>query len=356
MSAGPSHVYLPPWPDLGGGLPMPMPSEGWRSKRCTPLFISFFSTYLIVSLLCVFIASIFFPAASSFSLTALIVSFSSMLIPISTAAALMLAKMTGKNKGITSYSSIFQSDSEEYYDDDAGDSGSDYDLSLEKLNLGPTKKLLVLSLNGLLVHRVFRGESEGIPKNRLADFRYGNYLVFKRPFIQEFIKFCLESFQVGIWSSAMEHNVDEVLDYATGPQRSKLLFVWDQSQCTDSGFKSLEKKTKPLFFKELKRVWRDVKKGGPYSEANTLFIDDEPYKALLNPPNTGIFPEPYNAEDKDDNFLDPKGELGSYLKGLAEANDVQSYVKQHSIGQPAITSDHSDWAYYSVVLHCLGNK
>jgi hypothetical protein len=28
--------------------------------------------------------------------------------------------------------------------------------------------------------------------------------VFKRPFSEEFMKFCLERFEVGLWSSAME--------------------------------------------------------------------------------------------------------------------------------------------------------
>ncbi|KAK4730821.1 hypothetical protein R3W88_023809 [Solanum pinnatisectum] len=51
-------------------------------------------------------------------------------------------------------------------------------LPLEKLNLGPKKKLLVLNLGGLLVHR--------------------------RPFCDQFLKFCLERFEIGIWSSAME--------------------------------------------------------------------------------------------------------------------------------------------------------
>ncbi|KAI5319172.1 hypothetical protein L3X38_038880 [Prunus dulcis] len=33
--------------------------------------------------------------------------------------------------------------------------------------------------------------------------------------------------------------------------RSKLVFAWDQVKCTDSGFKTLEKRDKPLFLKEL---------------------------------------------------------------------------------------------------------
>ena len=105
----------------------------------------------------------------------------------------------------------------------------------------------------------------------------------------------------------------------------------DQTHCTNSGFNSLEKKSKPLFFKELKKVWQKVKKGGPYSASNTLLIDDKPYKALLNPvilntvvfviitfenvnikkiyilqPNTAIFPEPYNPKDKNDAALGEK--------------------------------------------------
>lgn len=52
----------------------------------------------------------------------------------------------------------------------------------------------------------------------------------------------------------------------------------DQHQCTDSGLKSLEKKRKPLFFKQLKKVWDHFE--GKYSESDTLLIDDQPYKAL----------------------------------------------------------------------------
>jgi len=57
-------------------------------------------------------------------------------------------------------------------------------------------------------------------------------------------------------------------------------FVQDQDECTNSGFRSLENKYKPLYLKEMTKVWDNVKMGGP---SNTLLIDDKPYKALLNP-------------------------------------------------------------------------
>lgn len=57
--------------------------------------------------------------------------------------------------------------------------------SLEKLNLGssPRKKLLVLSLNGLIIYRVHLDGNELIPKNRRPDTQYlkffGNFTLLQ---------------------------------------------------------------------------------------------------------------------------------------------------------------------------------
>ncbi|CAF1814390.1 unnamed protein product [Brassica napus] len=80
---------------------------------------------------------------------------------------------------------------------------------LDKLSLEPKKekqkkKLLVLSLSGLLLHRVHRRTNRKTPKNRSPDASCGPNLVYKRPFAEEFMKFILERFEVGIWSSACE--------------------------------------------------------------------------------------------------------------------------------------------------------
>ncbi|KAB2606770.1 ubiquitin-like domain-containing CTD phosphatase 1 [Pyrus ussuriensis x Pyrus communis] len=109
------------------------------------------------------------------------------------------------------------------------------------------------------------------------------------------ISSCIADCHSGIFAAALnvfgsscgEKNVDGVLDCIMGKLRRRLAFVWDQHECTDSGLKSLENKNKPLFFKELDKVWSYF--SGKYSESDTLSIDDKPYKALLNPPNTGIF-------------------------------------------------------------------
>ncbi|XP_019052223.1 PREDICTED: uncharacterized protein LOC104587544 [Nelumbo nucifera] len=161
--------------------------------------------------------------------------------------------------------------------------------------------------------------------------------LFKRPFCDEFMQFCFERFEVGIWSSAMES---------------------DQKQCTDSGFKTLENKGKPLLLKELNKLWNNQHlslpwRKGRYSASNTLLIDDTPYKALLNPPNTAIFSDTYEVEGTSDISLGAHGELRLYLEGLATADDVPSYVMEHPFGQPPITCVHPDWDFYLDIIQYL---
>ncbi|KAL6585434.1 hypothetical protein OROMI_002078 [Orobanche minor] len=247
-------------------------------------------------------------------------------------------------------------ESSEEDDDGKEDSGEDdIGLSLGQLNLGPKKKLLVLCLGGLLVHRVHVRDKHTVRGLR-PDVVYGKFLVFKRPFCTEFLKFCFERFDVALWSSARDHNIDGVLSSITGGTRSKLVFVWGQDECTDSGYHCLHKVEKPLFLKNLKDLWENKYYKGRYSPSNTLLIDDEPHTALLNPPNTAIFPKPYKKHDTHDNDLGPNGELRKYLEGLVDAKDVPSYVKEHPIGQPAITTEHSNWNYYEKIVRHFGIK
>ncbi|XP_047169592.1 uncharacterized protein LOC124838116 [Vigna umbellata] len=257
----------------------------------------------------------------------------------------MSGNMRGKNKVI-----------EPKGEHEKQDSVTELKLPFEKLNLGPRKKLLVMNLNGLLMHRVHRRDLCKVSMSRSPDGVYGSFLVFKRPFCEEFMKFCLERFEVGIWSSAMEHNMEAALAIAIGSIRKNISFKLDQSHCTKSGYQSLEKSTKPLFFKEFNKMWEKDKKSGPFNVSNTLLIDDKPYKAFLNPDNTAIFPESYDVNDVTDRGLDPRRELCSYLEAVSNARDVPSYVKDHLFGQLPITSAHPDWKFYSEVKQSLLKK
>ncbi|KAG6758659.1 hypothetical protein POTOM_039018 [Populus tomentosa] len=249
-------------------------------------------------------------------------------------------------------------------------------IELEKLSLGPdgSKKLLVLDLAGVLCDRVFHKNRANIPDNRTPDDASGSFFVYKRPFCEEFVRFCLERFDVGIWSSAKRTNLETALDCVIGEFKGRLLFVWVGDQIRAYAIKiafgyrygrteealslsliTKENKNKPIFFKELKKLWDNKSSNlpwrkGQYSSSNTLLIDDKPYKALLNPPCTAIFPTEYRPDQLDDATLGPNGELRRYLDGLARAADVPAYVKEHPFGQSAITSTHPDWDFYSNII------
>nr|XP_043609134.1 uncharacterized protein LOC122581058 isoform X1 [Erigeron canadensis] len=243
---------------------------------------------------------------------------------------------------------------------DEKETSIDISISLDKLSLRPKKKLLVLPLAGIIVYRAHRSRPNTFPKNRRPDFSYGSFHVYKRPFCKEFLEFCFQRFHVALWSAAREYNLQGILDHVMGDRKRKLLFTWDQEQCTDTGFMCLDRKDKPLFLKQLDYIWQNKYsnlpwRAGGYSPSNTLLITD-PVKALLNPPNNGIFPETYDPEYKEDRFLGPNGELRMFLEGLSEAKDVPTYVKDHRIGQPPIIPDHSDWGYYSKIVRAFEKK
>ncbi|KAK1426034.1 hypothetical protein QVD17_14701 [Tagetes erecta] len=232
-------------------------------------------------------------------------------------------------------------------------------ISLHQLNIVPKKKLLVIPLRGILVHRAHLSRELTISKNRRPDFCYGNFLVYKRPYCVDFMKFCFQRFHVGLWSSAIEKNLQGILTNVMGDLKNKFLFTWDQEHCTDSGFMCLDNKDKPLFLKELNHLWEKKYPNlpwcdGEYSASNTLLITT-PEKTLLNPPNTAIYPLSYDPKNKKDDFLGPKGDLRVFLEGLADAEDVQTYVQDHPIGEPEIMPSHPDWEYYCKII-CALNK
>lgn len=212
------------------------------------------------------------------------------------------------------------------------------------------KKLLILDVNGLLADIVpyfVEGYTPDIVVSRKS--------VFKRPFCDDFLQFCFERFDVGVWSSRTKKNVDMVLEFLMADARHKLLFCWDQSQCTNTGFTTHENPQKPLLLKELRKLWEKHEPNlrwekGEYNESNTLLLDDSPCKALLNPAYTAIFPYSYEYKDVKDNMLATGGKLRVYLEGLAMADNVQKYVKQNPFGQRAITKSSATWTYYSKVV------
>ncbi|CAL5441944.1 unnamed protein product [Camellia sinensis] len=155
-------------------------------------------------------------------------------------------------------------------------------------------------------------------------------------------------------------NVESVIGFLMGNFKHNLLFCWNQSHCTRTGFYTVENKEKPLVLKEIKKLWekRDRNlpwKRGEYNESNTLLLDDSPYKALCNPPHTAIFPHSYQYKNVKDNSLGPGGDLRVYLEGLAMADNVRKYVELNPFGQRPITKTNLSWEYYLKVISSISS-
>ncbi|XP_027903362.1 uncharacterized protein LOC114163319 isoform X2 [Vigna unguiculata] len=226
----------------------------------------------------------------------------------------------------------------------------------------PKKKLLILDVNGLLADFVsidvtstrYRREPE-------PDFILKGRKVYKRPFCKDFLQFCFDRFHVGVWSSRAKFNVEEAIKFLMGKSASKLLFCWNQSHCTTTEFATVENIHKPLVLKELRKLWEKEDPNlpwekGEFNESNTLLLDDSPYKALMNPMHSAIFPYSYRYRNTRDSELGPGGDLRIYLEGLALAENVRNYVSENPFGQRPIRESNLSWGYYRRVIESVQKK
>lgn len=196
---------------------------------------------------------------------------------------------------------------------------------LESLNIVETKRLVVLDLNGLLIFRVFNRDKDKFTSYLETSVQVNGFYVWKRPHADAFLDWLLDHFSVGIWSSARQHNVDALIEWAFGPERRKrLAFEWDQSRCLQEEHPI--HKHKPLFLKPLSSVWKEFIQ---WNESNTLLVDDSPLKAKCNPPHLLFSPPEWTIEDdtgKDD--LGDDGKIKKFLVELSEwSKEVASFIQ-----------------------------
>lgn len=171
-----------------------------------------------------------------------------------------------------------------------------------------TKKLLVLDLDETLIH------ANEIPLRHKPDFLIGNYHVYERPFVRDFIVFCLEHFNVAIWTTATAPFAESVTDHLFENQKD-LKFVWCRDSCTQVYDYELGEHG---YIKKLAKV---KKKG--FDLDHVLMIDDTPSKLKLNYGNLVRVSE--FTGDKDDEELLI---LMKYLEYLKDEDNIRKIEKR----------------------------
>jgi TFIIF-interacting CTD phosphatase-like protein len=124
-------------------------------------------------------------------------------------------------------------------------------------------KLLVLDLDETLVYATEE------PLSSRPDTTVGDYYIYNRPFVREFLEFCLAEFEVAVWTSSTAGYADGVVRHLFG-ESYDLRFVWARGKCTR---RFLPDEYTHIYVKNLKKV----KKLG-YQLENIIAVDDSPEK------------------------------------------------------------------------------
>ncbi|PSS02453.1 HAD-like domain-containing protein [Coniella lustricola] len=187
-------------------------------------------------------------------------------------------------------------------------------------NPGPL--LVVIDLNGTVLYRPSRKNS--------TSFRTRNHA-------EEFIRYCINTFWVVIWSSARPENVRRMVAQLLPPEALRqVVAVWgrDRFGLTQSDYNS-----RTQCYKRLTTLWNDplVKsayphlregfEGGCWDQGNTVLIDDSAEKARSEPYNAITLPEFMGDAEEQGDIL-PR--VHDYLNELCYHEDVSAYMRANS--------------------------
>ena len=194
---------------------------------------------------------------------------------------------------------------------------------------------IVLDLNGLLLKRCQQKPSTIYESIQMDSKRY----IVLRPGCIQFLKILLGSFNVGIWSTATESNVHQILRVLQDRAGEILPFfvVWSQEACEKDKSGKLARPDNPTvqaMFKPLSKISACF----DCDAHRTVLIDDSPYKGCASPDNNCIYPAKFDEEKMDDNTL--IDELLPYLLQLDESEDVREIIGSNRYGQPPVSNEN----------------
>lgn len=173
--------------------------------------------------------------------------------------------------------------------------------------------LLVLDLDETLIHSVSKKDAYELTTKPDFSILDGEYVVFKRPNVEKFLRDVYQIYDIAIWSSATKDYLAAVLEKIT-PSNVQYEFIWDRDRCTN--------KFNPETYKNYHEKHLNKIKSHPLSKI--LIVDDSPEKANANYGNW--IPIKEFTTDKNDKVL---AKLYQYLVSLKDVNDVRKLEKRN---------------------------
>ncbi|KAE8353550.1 NLI interacting factor-like phosphatase-domain-containing protein [Aspergillus coremiiformis] len=206
-----------------------------------------------------------------------------------------------------------------------------------KLAAAPQPLLVILDLNGTLIHRKHRRFPPSFAR---------------RAGLDEFLDNLMKNYKVMIWSSSQPNTVKAVCDKLfPGKKRSALVAEWGRDKF---GLTTSQYRAKVQVYKTLGTVWnnKEIQASYPsppqhkrrkaaqtgtqlktrWDQSNTILIDDSKLKALSEPYNILEIPEFTNQQGIDESKIFPK--VMQLLEELAKHDDVSKAIHQWNANLP----------------------
>ena len=152
------------------------------------------------------------------------------------------------------------------------------------------------------------------------------YIVFERPYLQNFLNYLFKNFNVSIWTAASKSYALFIIEkiILQNKKDRKLDYIFFSYHC------NLSKKYKNGT-KDLSMLWDEYKLDG-YSSDNTIIIDD--FKEVYSTqPNNCIIAKPFEFTEEgseDDNFLKKlKKQLNEMKKNINNRTKLAEIVNDN---------------------------
>ncbi len=169
-------------------------------------------------------------------------------------------------------------------------------------SIADNRKLIVLDIDETLLF------ASTTKLDLTLDYRASRTFVYKRPYVDEFLSYCLENFRVAVWTMASKRFADEIFRYVL-PISRQLLFLWSAKQCSDPSEFGILSDYK---IKNLSKI-------GDYNIdlKNVVMVDDTAEKLCLNQQNL-IHIKPFFGDPEDCELF----HLIEYLDGIKLAKEI----------------------------------
>lgn len=163
----------------------------------------------------------------------------------------------------------------------------------------------------------------------------GNQYVFKRPFLDSFLEYCLQKFDVALWSCEDEDYLNMILKaIMTDKELSRVKFILARNSCVQVDF--CRNPTKKVLIMAVSQINFDER----YAPENIVHIESTPHRTVFNSIWSSLFPPAYGGSSNDGIL---KNMVIPLLQKLVSSRDTLKNLLREYYPAWSVRCLRSDW-------------